>query len=299
MNISGLGQCSFDHLFIVDSFPAVDTKKEVIEWMACGGGPVATALVSLKRLGHDCSFCGITGDDESGGKIRDSLKNEGVNVTGLIKRKGALSQTAFICVDKGSGKRTIFWKRPTGEALRPDEIPGNFLDNADLLLLDGLMKEASISAAKRAKDKGIPVMLDAGRVREGMLELAGMCDYIVASEEFGRGLLGRNNTFDPGKALLKMKAFGAKAATITLGDRGSMTIAGEEMFHTPAFSVDVLDTTGAGDVFHGGYIHGLLRKQEIKEVVRFASAFAALKCRKLGGREGIPTLKQVEQLLNK
>ncbi len=300
MNITGLGQCSLDYLFVADVFPLPDTKNEVIEWIACGGGPVATALVSLARLGARCSFYGISGDDESGEKIRNSLEIENINTEGLLRRPYTGSQIAFIAVERGSGRRTIFWKRPSGESLKPEEIPKGFLDRADFLLLDGLMAEASIFAARCAIDKGIPIMLDAGRVRDGMVELASMCDYVVVSEEFGKELIDANDLLSGSgkeKALPVMKSFGAKACTITLGKNGSITLAGDEIFHTPAFDVETVDTTGAGDVFHGGYIYGLLSGWNVKEVVRFASAFAALKCRKLGGRAGIPSLEEVKEFL--
>ncbi|RJR18154.1 MAG: sugar kinase [Nitrospiraceae bacterium] len=297
MKVVGLGQCSLDNLFYIDSFPAPDTKKEVIDWTTAGGGPVATALVSLSRLGVDCSFHGITGDDEAGRKIADSLKAEGVDINGLTVRPQSCSQVAFIAVEKGSGRRTIFWKRPSAGPLKPMELPGNFLDNTDFLLIDGLMTEASFHAAIKAREKNIPVMLDAGRVREGMIELAGLCDYVVASEEFGREFAG-GETFDEESAVRQMNSFGSRVSTITLGERGSITIAGNDIFRTPAFRVEVADTTGAGDVFHGGYIYGLMKKWDIKEVVRFASAFAALKCRQPGGRAGIPALRETEDFLS-
>jgi ribokinase len=298
MKVAGLGQCSLDNLFIIDSFPKPDTKKEVIDWTTAGGGPVATALVGLSRLGIDCSFYGITGDDEAGKKIADSLKAEDVDIKGLIVRPQSCSQVAFIAVEKGSGRRTIFWKRPSAAPLKPEEVPGDFLDNTDFLLIDGLMTAASFHAVRKAREQNIPVMLDAGSMREGMIELAGLCDYVVASEEFGRELFGNSGTFDAEAAVRHMCSFGARASTITLGDRGSITIAGDEVFRTPAFRVKVVDTTGAGDVFHGGYIFGLLKKWDIKDVVRFASAFAALKCRQLGGRAGIPTLRETEDFLS-
>lgn len=293
MKVAGLGQCAFDNLFLIDTFPSPDTKKEIMEYVTAGGGPVATALVSLSRLGIECDFYGITGDDEAGDRIRESLSAEGVNIEGLLKRPSSGSQVAFIAVEKGSGKRTIFWKRPSAKPLMPDELPDSFPGNADFLLLDGLMAEASIHAAKKARKKNIPVMLDAGSVREGIVELAGLCDYVVCSEEFAKQLTGRPVYPDHAKAIERMRSFGAKAATITLGDKGSITVCGDEIFHTPAFKVDVADTTGAGDVFHGGYIYGLLQKWEIKKVARFASAFAALKCRMIGGRAGIPGLNEV------
>jgi ribokinase len=297
MKVTGLGQCSLDHIFIVDSYPEPDTKKEMLQWTVAGGGPVATALVSLSRLGVSCRFCGIIGDDEAGEKISSSLKSENINLSGLIKRIDSTSQMAFIAVEESSGKRTIFWQRPSAKPLSPDEIPGDFLEDCDFLLVDGLMTEASMYAAKIAKKRNIPVMLDAGRVRDGMIELAHICDYVVASEEFAREFAGNDEDFNPENALDKMKSFGAKAATVTLGSDGSITVCKNEVFRTPAFAVDIVDTTGAGDVFHGGYIYGLLQRWDIRKVVRFASAFAALKCRKPGGRAGIPGLEEVEHLI--
>lgn len=299
MKVVGIGQCSLDNLFIIDSFPAPDTKKEIIEYETAGGGPVATALVGLSRLGIACDFHGITGDDEAGSKIRESLRAENVYINGLIKRPEATSQVAFIAIEKRSGKRTIFWKRPSADPLRPDELPDDFLDNADFLLIDGLMKEVSVYAAGKARGKNIPVMLDAGRVREGMIELAHMCDYVVGSEEFAREFTDSAGPFEPVKAVLQMQSFRARAATITLGEQGSITVCRDDIFRIPAFNVDVVDTTGAGDVFHGGYIYGLLQKWDIRKVVRFASAFAALKCRKLGGRAGMPGLQEIEALMAK
>ncbi len=140
-------------------------------------------------------------------------------------------------------------------------------------------------------------MLDAGSLRKGMLELIPLCNYVVCSEEFARQLISTDEPSFPEKALTHIKSLGVKTATVTLGDRGSITSSGNEIFHTPAFSIKAVDTTGAGDVFHGGYIYGLLRKWKINDVVRFASAFAALKCRMPGGRAGIPTLGEVEKLL--
>ncbi|MBI5407884.1 MAG: sugar kinase [Nitrospirae bacterium] len=310
MKVVGLGQCSLDHLFVIDSFPAPDTKKEVMKWTISGGGPVATALVGLSRLGVACAFYGIIGDDESGVKIAESLRSEHINIDGLLIRSKSCSQAAFIAVEKGSGRRTIFWKRPSAKPLEPQELPDDFLNDAGFLLVDGLMAEASLYAARKAREKNIPVMLDAGRVREGMLELAHLCDYVVCSEEFARELMkperdifhkgGANHySFNPEIAVNYMKSFGVKAATITLGDKGSKTVSDGEIFHTPAFKVDVVDTTGAGDVFHGGYIYGLLQGWDLKEVVRFASAFAALKCRKLGGRAGIPSLEETKEFVNR
>ncbi len=294
MSVVGIGQCAWDMLAIVNRFPQADTKKEVLVWEEQGGGPVATALAALSRLGVPCRFCGVTGDDREGAAIRQSLIGEGVDVTGLIKRSNSMSQTAFIAIDRSTGTRTIFWKRPSGDPLRKEELPSDFLSGAAFLLLDGLMKDVSLFAAREAGKAGIPVMLDAGRIREGMLELARMSDYVVGSEEFAKEL-GWND--DPVLFKQEVRTRGFGITTITLGARGSVTFADDEVISCPAFPVEVVDTTGAGDVFHGGYLYGLLQKWPLEDAVRFASAVAAMKCRKLGGRAGIPKLEEVKEFL--
>ena len=294
MKIVGVGQCSLDYLILVDAFPDKDTKKEVLLWEEQGGGPVATALVTLKRLGADCEFYGVIGDDQEGIKIRQSLVNEGVATGGLVRRGNAVSQTAFIVIEKGSGKRTIFWRRPSGAELMPDDLGDDFLKGADFLLLDGLMKDVSLAAARRAKEMRVPVMIDAGRLREGMLGIAELCDYIVASEEFAKEL-GYDGDAERFREIIQKYGFGL--TTITLGKKGSVTFHGCETIAVPAYNVEEVDTTGAGDVFHGGYIFGILKRWDIISTVRFASAMAAVKCRKVGGRAGIPGREEVAQFL--
>jgi sulfofructose kinase len=294
MIVTGIGQCSLDYLALVKGYPETDTKEEVLEWHEQGGGPVATALVTLSRLGIQCKFYGVLGDDDAGEKIKASLVDEGVDVSGLITRPGATSQIAFVVVERKTARRTIFWKRPSGAPLKPDGLGGDFLEGSHFLLLDGLMARSSLWAAEKAKALGIPVMLDAGRLRPGMTDIARLSDYLVVSEEFAK---------DSGWAIERevllsaRERLGVRALTVTLGARGSVTVRGHEFFETPAFPVEAFDTTGAGDVFHGGYIYGLLQGWGLAETVRFASAVAALKCRKIGGREGIPNLNEVETFL--
>jgi ribokinase len=294
MRVTGLGQCSLDYLSLVDEYPRVNTKQEVLGWHEQGGGPVATALVALSRLGISCSFHGITGDDEAGRKIRQSLSDEGIDVKGLVQRKNSSSQMAFVAVEKSTARRTIFWRRPSGKALQPDELGDDFLCGSGLLLIDGLMMDASLTAVKRAKKMNIPVLLDAGSARAGMSELARCCDYVVASEVFAEGL-GWELT--PEALLKDAEALGSRALTITRGKRGSITVADGRIINMPAFQIEAVDTTGAGDVFHGGYIFGLLQGWDLERVVRFASAVAAIKCRQMGGRTGIPRLDEVMQFL--
>jgi len=294
MKIVGVGQCSLDYLTLVDSFPENDTKSEVLLWDEQGGGPVATALVALARLEAECAFHGVVGDDPEGDKIRQSLIDAGVEAGGIIGRGNCSSQKALIVIEKGSGKRTIFWKRPSGPALEPDELGGDFLIGADFLLLDGLMQKASLHAVRTASEMNVPVMLDAGSLREGMLDIARLCDYVVASEEFANGL-GYDGDAVKFRGIIQNLGF--RTTTVTLGEKGSITFRQSEIIVLPAYGVEVVDTTGAGDVFHGGYVYGILKGWDIGTVVRFASAMAAMKCRMIGGRAGIPDLHGVTLFL--
>jgi sulfofructose kinase len=294
MFVAGIGQCCLDYLIVVNSYPRVDTKNEVLEWYQQGGGPVATALAALSRLGIQCKFFGIIGDDYAGKAIKQSLIKEGIDVSYLIKRENTISQLAFIVIERGTAKRTIFWKRPTGEPLQQEDLRDDFLKGIDFLLLDGLMEDISICAAKKARALKVPVMLDAGKVRPGMLEIARLSDYVIASEEFAKDLGWH---IDATVLHKEKEKIGVKVLTITLGEQGSITISGDQVFQIPAFKVKALDTTGAGDVFHGGYIYGLLQGWDLRDTVIFASALSALKCTKIGGRAGIPKSGEVIEFL--
>lgn len=290
MRVVGIGQCSWDYLAEVDSYPVVDSKVEVRDWQEQGGGPVATALVALARFGIPCDFYGIVGDDPEGDKIRRSLLEEGISTAGLLTRMNAASQIAFIAVEGGTASRTIFWRRPTGMPLLPAELQPGFLDSSDFLLLDGLLADASLFAAFEARKRGVPIMLDAGRNRPGMLETAGLCDYVVASEQFALDLGWDGAT---GGIHALAAAVGAGVFTVTRGSLGSITWHDGEIITIPAFPVAAVDTTGAGDVFHGGYIFGLLQGMNLADTIRYASAAAAMKCTRIGGRAGIPNHREV------
>ncbi|MEK6591273.1 MAG: PfkB family carbohydrate kinase, partial [Nitrospinota bacterium] len=183
----------------------------------------------------------------------------------------------------------------SGKELQIEELGVDFLNKSNFLIIDGLMKDVSLYAAERAKKLNIPIMLDAGRIRPGMLELARLSDYVVASEEFARDL---GCKFDQAALLKEKRRLGASVLTITLGEKGSVTVMNDEVIHIPSFKVEVVDTTGAGDAFHSGYIYGLLKGWGLKDVITFASALAAIKCTKIGGRAGIPGLSEVREFLS-
>lgn len=252
---------------------------------------MATALVTLARLGVATALAGRIGGDDFGATIRAGLEAEGVDTRGLLLDPAGSSQFACITVQPSLGQRNIFWTRGSAAPLSASEIPTNDITSARLLHLDGLQLEASLAAAKLARCRGVTTVLDGGTLRPGMEKLLPLIDHLVVSERFVR-------QFAPESALAaalgRLLAWGAKAAVITLGDRGCLGRSADgPLLHQPAFPVPVLDTTGCGDVFHGGYLFGLLQGWELAERLRFASACAALKTRALGGRTAIPHLDQV------
>ena len=292
--VVGLGQCCIDYLGVVEQYPDVNAKEEVNNLTVQGGGPVATAMVTLSRLGTSTTFIGKISNDYFGSLIKDSLTSAFVNIDHIVIEKDKRSQFAFIVIEKETGKRTVLWSRATVAPLRSEEVNRGVINTAKVLLLDGLMKDASMAAAEYAREAGVTIVVDAGSMREGALALANLSDYFIASEDFARQFSHAN---DPKVAAMELLDQGAKTVIITLGEKGSICATPESHFYQPAFKINAVDTTGCGDVFHGAFIFGLLQKWELYETIRFASATAALKCREIGGRTAIPDLREVEEFL--
>ena len=290
MDVFGLGQCSLDHLGRIPAWPSPDTKCEFHDLVIQGGGPAATALVALSRWGLSCHFAGVAGDDPFGKQIARFLQNEGVDTSGLVERPGHSSQVAFIASEPG-GRRTIFWQRPTGEALKPSEIRMDILLASRVLHTDGLFIEASLAAASEAKKAGVIVAVDAGTLREGMLELARLSDCFVSSESFARSLVGGD---DPLGACRRIAELGPRIAGVTLGARGYAALFGGRSIVKPACAVEAVDTTGCGDVFHAGLTYGLVRDWDPGRSFDLAAWAAAQVATRMGGRAGIPPKSELQ-----
>lgn len=286
-DVFGLGQCALDYLGKIEAFPQSDSKCEFNNLTVQGGGPVATALVALTRWGLSCTFSGVLGDDAFGEQIKSDLKAEGVDTAGLVVRENAGSQFAFILAEPTVAHRTIFWRRPTGDPLKPNEIDMRLLAESKLLHTDGLFVDASLEAARAAQDNGVPVVVDAGTLREGMLELARSSDYFVASEKFGIALAG-----DPKEACLRLAELGPRLSCVTLGSRGYVAVLEGRLFERPAHPVEAVDTTGCGDIFHAGLSYGLVQGWDVEKCLDFGAWAASRVSLKLGGRAGIPDLKE-------
>ena len=291
-HVFGLGQCPVDYLGTIETYPEPDMKCEFSGLVVEGGGPAATAMVALARWGLSCAFSGVVGDDLFGRVIKASLEQEGVDTSGVITRKGYESQFAFIVIEPDTARRTIFFRRPTGPHLGADELDLEAIENAKVLHVDGLYPQAALSASKAIRKTGGQVVVDAGTLREGMLDLAQVSDYFVVSETFAISLMGENAPLD---ACHRLAALGPKVVGVTLGAKGYVALAEGKVIKSPAHPVEAVDTTGCGDAFHAGITYGIVNQWNIEKTLDFGAWAAAMVSRRFGGRAGIPTLEEIGQ----
>ncbi len=296
IQVVGLGQACVDYLGRLTSYPQEDGKIELTElYMQCGG-PASTALVTLSRLGITTSFLGSISNDPFGIKILNNLQKEQVDISCLKITPGFQSQFAFIAITEDTANRTIFWHRGSVPHLRPQDVDISCFPRAKILHVDSLMVEAAIEAARQAKAAGMTVVMDAGTMREGTQELVSLVDVLIASETFATPLVGPSAPHKT--ALQALRGLGPREVVITLGPDGSIGLKEKQIIRQNSSPVTALDTTGAGDVYHGAYIYGIVQEWDMSECMRFASAAAALKCQKIGAQKGIPGLEAVFDLIN-
>lgn len=292
-DVIGLGFTTLDTIGLVPHLPRLDQGAPLLALTRQGGGPVAQALVTLSRLGARTGFIGRVGDDEAGLAMRHGLSAEGVDVSRLQIEPAATSPQCIILVDQPTGKRSICCNRGSVAAI-PNDVDLTYACAGSYLHLDGYSPAAALVAAQAARAAGVTVCLDAGGPGRHLHDLVPVTDVLIAAERFARDI-ATDGTIETGAR--QLLAMGPTIVVVTRGERGSYARTAEQELVTPAFEVPVVDTTGAGDVFHGGFLYGLLQGWELARTARFATGAAALKCTKLGGRAGIPRLPDVESFL--
>lgn len=295
IDVVGVGVNAIDHLCTVDPFPVFDTKQTLAGYEVQPGGQVATALVALRRWGRSCRYVGTFGDGPLGDLSRASLADEGIDVADARTRRGVANQCAVILVDRASGERTILMHRPAALALDVHELDRVRVTAGRVLHVDGYDADAAHAAAQWARTAGIPVVVDVDTGVDQVERLLRATDAVILAREFACALTG---TADPHAALTALAAAtGAPLVAVTLGADGVIARTAATTLHVAGFPVRAVDTTGAGDVFRAGFIHGLLSAWSLERTLAFANAAAALKCTVAGGRPGIPTVAAAEALI--
>ncbi|PIU64456.1 MAG: hypothetical protein COS84_08310 [Armatimonadetes bacterium CG07_land_8_20_14_0_80_40_9] len=290
--ILGVGLSTVDLIAEIPQFPKENEATFMQSYDKQVGGPVSNALVTLSRLGIDTVWVGRLGDDEYGEFILKDMRKEGVNINDVVVEKKGSSPFSFILVS-GQKKRTIIFNPGLSFSL-DGEVPEELIKGCDLLHLDGFFIDGALSAAKKFKDLGKKVSLDAGAILPGLDELLPYVDLLIPSIDTAKGLTGRDD-YEEMLNLLSKK--GPQCVVITLGEEGSIGMEKGEVIKKDAFKVNVVDTTGAGDSFHGAFVYGELQGWDLKRKLTFSNALSALKCTKMGGRRGLPKLEEVNRFL--
>jgi sugar/nucleoside kinase (ribokinase family) len=294
---AGFGVNAVDHLLVVPEYPNSDSKTRLVRHQQGAGGQTASAIVALQRLGMRTTYAGRFGTDDEGRFGLQSLKDEGIDVEFAESIEGARTQVGYIIIEAERGERTVIWNRDERLAYTTEDAPVEFAGRARVIHLDSHDPLACALMAREARAAGTIVSADIDNVYDGLPELLPLIDVLISSKEFPRLLTGIE---DAHAALVEIKSrYGCAIVGLTKGGRGATVFCGGEFLETPAFQVPggCVDTTGAGDAFHGGFLYAMLRGEEIEASMKIGCAVAALGCRVLGARTGLPTRAELDAFL--
>ena len=284
-----IGHASYDQVFSIPHHPNSDEKMVADNLLSCGGGPAANAAVTAAKLGFKAGFCGYLGKDSYGDSHLSELQALGID-TQLIKRGECPTPLSVVLV-KPNGDRALINYKGNTQALAADDVDFSSV-KTKTLLFDGHEAKLSLSALQQPHLKALPSVLDAGSLHDGTLSLINQVDYLVCSEKFATQYAGNPQT------ALKQLAVVAPWVIITLGEYGLIWQHGQESGQLNAPSIEAVDTTGAGDAFHGAFAAGLTTNMAWQDLLYYASAAGAFCCSKLGARTSLPSVAQHQQLLN-
>jgi sulfofructose kinase len=291
-DVLGIGENSIDYVYRLPAHPIPGTataKMPIASHVVAAGGQVATTMATCAALGLMAKYAGVFGSDANGERVREALETLAVDTRDAIVR-GVPNRYALILVDERHGDRVVLYERDPHLNLRREEIRADLIRGTRLLHVDDVDEESAIAAARIAKEAGVPVTSDIDRVTRRTDDLLRAMTVPIFSEHVPRELTGEA---DPERALRALRQRHDGWLCVTLGSRGSMLLERDRLHHVPAFTVAVVDTTGAGDVFRGAFIFALLRGDTPDAILTFANAAAAVSCTRAGALAGVPSLDEV------
>ena len=293
VDLVGVGLNATDTLIALERFPERGSKTEYTNASIMPGGQVATTVVACQTWGLRTRYVGKLGDDDASRLHKAAFDKAGVEAR-LIQVPGGVSPQSLIIVDAG-GERTVLCRRDEKLALMPGDLKREWVVNARALHVDGHDTAAATQAARWARKAGVPVVADLDETYPGVEDLIENIDYLIASRDFPCRLMDDTNLE---RALKRMKArYGSKLTAATLGQDGVLAWDGKRHLHCAAYCVPVVDTTGAGDIFHAGFIYGLLQEWPLERQLDFACAAAAMNCMAAGARGGIKPIAEIEEMM--
>ena len=294
-NIICVGHAAWDRVYRIENFPEKPTKLRALEYLESGGGVAANTAATIARLGGTTELWSRVGNDLIGQKIRNSLKQAGVDIRYVETFDEGRSSSAAVIVDR-KGERIVIGMQDSGMPTGNSWLPIERISSAALVLADLKWMEAVRTIFARARQLNVPTVLDADvGNRTALTEILSLTDFAIFSEE---ALANYLPELELQARLDRIMLFGPHHAGVTLGNRGYMWRDKFGGGRCPAFAVDVIDTTGAGDAFHGAFALALTERRPVNECARFAAAVAALKCMSLGSRAGLPSRAEVNAFLD-
>lgn len=291
--VVGVGINATDTIIRLPYFPASDSKLELLSAEVKPGGQVASAIIACQRWGLLGRYAGKIGDDSAGELQIKEMQREQVDARWIVA-PGCSSQVAYILVEQTSGERTVLWKRDSSIALSPSDLRREWILGASALLVDGHDTAATTQAARWAREEGIPVVGDFDNLYPGAEDLLQYVNFVISSKDFPARLTGESDLLKSLPIIFRKLECNLMAAT--LGRLGVLAWDGERFTLIPGIRLRPVDTTGAGDIFHGGFLYGLARGWPIKEILEFGCAAAALNCEAEGARGGIASLDAIAGL---
>jgi sulfofructose kinase len=295
MEVVGIDNPLIDCLLSLQRMPSSNEYVRLDEYSWQGGGKVSTAFAALGRLGVKTGIIGVIGDDPFGRFCIKDFHRHMVDTSRLVIDKEGKTSISFVVVEKEKKSRSFMIKPGSKRVLTVDDLDEEYITSAKILHL-AYLSEVTATAARMAKNKNMRVVIDADVYNGEFAENMHLLDVLIGSEFFYRSAFGDDP--DMRKNLKSLQNNGPKLIVITLGEKGCVVLDGDRYFEMPAFtSLEIVDTCGAGDVFHGAFIFGMLKGWDSEKTARFASAAAAIKCTRIGGRAGLPDLKMTEEFL--
>lgn len=292
--VTAVGISVVDHIMIVDGFVSAEGSFHCERYMVEGGGMAATALAAASRLGSVTRLFSRTGDDLNASFIIEGLKQFGIDTAGVIKVPGRSSTVSFVLVDKTTGEKQFYseWDKPA--YIDHIELDVTRLDGTAVLLLDGHWIEGARDAVQWAHRRGIPVVADFKRKYRGIETLFPFIDYFIIPDFFAKELVP-NESMDT--VLRRLADLQSGIPVVTEGGNGGVYIKDGEIRRYRAFTIDNVDSTGAGDAFHGAFCHFLAKGYAFEHCIELSSAVGALNCRAFGGRTALPTIDELSAFL--
>lgn len=292
-DVVGVGENSLDTVYRLPGPLVPNAKLPIIDCRTRPRGQVATTLCTCSALRLRTAYIGTFGDDAAGARVRDALSSRGVNVEYALTRR-APNRQALVLVDERSGDRVVLWRRDAALTLEADALPADIIRRARLVHVDTVDEDAALAAARMARASGVEVTTDIDKVTPRTRELLDIASLPIVAADVPRQLTGEADV----ERALRLLAAQVPRLCVTLGERGALLLEGGRLHRAPAFRVEAVDTTGAGDVFRGALIYARLRGDAPEDLLRFANAAAAVSCTREGAIEGIPRLGEIEAKLH-